>query len=162
MSNGNFTFTCQICEAAISRAQAEFVTEETFAFLPSLPNNLGEGAYCWPCFESHVREELNKYSDLLERAKDVNVFFSTQGKESRFIRRTEKPLHVKDCLDREETVLRLAFLAVLADKNTLVDVELSSTKVQNGKWKSSLWSGRGIPATVSEAALKRKYVGAPN
>jgi hypothetical protein len=153
---------CQICSTALSRSTTEFVDKETFAFLPALPAGVSAGAYCYTCFEAHVRQELDKYLEDVERAKNVNVFYTTQGKESRFIRRTEKPVQVKDCEDRDEAVLRLAFLAVLVNKNTLVDVELSSSKVHNGKWKYSLWSGRGVPASVTDAALNRRFVGAPN
>lgn len=162
MANNKSSLQCQVCAGSLAKSDAEFVHEDTFAFLPSLPAGITAGAYCFACFETHVRGELTKYEDQMERAKNVNVFFNTQGKESRFIRRTEKPIHVKDCVDRDEALLRLAFLAAGNGKNILVDVELTSSKVHNGKWKTSLWSGRGIPGDVSEAALNRRFVGAPN
>jgi len=96
-------------------------------------------------------------------AKNVNVFFASQSKESRFVRRIEKPIKVENCQDREEAVMRLAFLAIEANKNSIVDVDLVSMKVhKGGTWQSSLWSGRAIPADIDEAHLKRKYASAPN
>lgn len=151
---------CQTCSSALAKGDAEFVSEDTFAFLANPPSALG--AYCYTCYEAVVRPQIERYEEQMERAKDVNVFFNTQGKESRFIRRTEKPVHVSDCVDRDEALLRLAFLAAGLGKNTLVDVELNSTKILHGKWQTSRWSGKGIPSEVSEAALNRRFVGAPN
>lgn len=153
-------FACQICQCPMSKADAQFVDEETFSFLSRPPIALG--TYCTECFDSSVKPELDSYSEKMDRAKDVNVFFASQSKESRFVRRIERPVQVDDCRDRDEAVLRLAFLAVEAEKNSLVDVELTSTKVRNGSWQSSRWSGRGIPAEISESSLSRKFPGTPN
>ncbi len=99
---------------------------------------------------------------LMARARDVNVFYKSQGKESRFIRRTEKPIKVEGIPDRDEAILQLAVLAARAGFNTLLDVQLSTEKVQNGKWHSSIWSGTAIPASVDQAALDRRFINNPN
>lgn len=65
-------------------------------------------------------------------------------------------------MDRDDAILRLAFLAVQAGKNALVDVDLSSTKIKHGKWQTSRWHGRAIPAHIDPAALDRRFIGAPN
>lgn len=156
------TLNCQVCACDLEKSEALFVDEETFAFLRQLPTGVQLGIYCPVCFDKNVRAELDNYNDKLERAKNVNVFFLTQSKESRFVRRTEKPVTVKDCPDRDEVVLRLAFLAVEAGKNALVDVELSSAKVRNGRWQSSTWSGQAVPADITETALQRRFAGTPN
>ncbi|MBX3020090.1 MAG: hypothetical protein KF799_00310 [Bdellovibrionales bacterium] len=130
--------------------------------MKTVPAELGHDAYCSPCFEAQVVPVLEAYNQTLELAKDVNVFFRTQGKETRFIRRTEKPIQVRDCLDKDETVMRLAFMAAQAGFNALIDVDLSSEKVRNGGWQSSKWHGSAIPARVDEATLARKFISAPN
>lgn len=146
----------------MDKSEAQFVDEDSFGFLARLPEGVALGTYCNACFESHVRPELDKYEEKMEKARNVNVFFATQSKESRFVRRIEKPIKVENCQDRDEVVLRLAFLAVSNGKNALVDVDLSSSKVRNGGWQSSLWSGRAIPANIDESDLQRRFPGAPN
>jgi len=127
-----------------------------------LPQGLSIGSYCAPCFDAQVRPELDHYLAQLEQAKNINVFYVTQSKETRFVRRTEKPIRVENCRDEDEVVMRLAFLAVQANKNTIVDVDLTSVKIRNGAWQTSSWSGRAIPADVDERSLQRKFPGTPN
>jgi hypothetical protein len=43
-----------------------------------------------------------------------------------------------------------------------VDVALKSVKVHHGNWKNLLWSGIGIPASIDEESLLRKFPGTPN
>lgn len=155
-------FECLICATPLGKREVEFIDENTFLFLTALPAGLALGSYCVSCFDAHVRPEVETYQQKLDQAKNVNVFFLSQSKETRFVRRIEKPIKVENCQDREEAILRLAFLAVEANKNSLVDVDLSSTKVRNGGWQSSLWSGRAIPADIDEANLQRRYPGSPN
>src|SRR5687768_3347715 len=116
---------CHVCASSLHKSDAQFVDDETFSFLPKLPAGVSLGIYCNTCFDQHVRPALDDYNEKMERAKNVNIFYASQSRESRFVRRIEKPIHVTDCADREEVILRLAFLAVQADKNALVDVELS-------------------------------------
>ena len=151
--------TCTHCEGALCKACAQFTDELTFQFAEAPP---APGTYCPPCFDEHVGPRMAEYEDVLARAKDVNVFFRTQGKESRFIRRVEKPITVEECDDKDETVLRLAFKAASAGFNALVDVDLSSRKVIHGKWQTSKWKGTAVPAHVDPEQLKRRFAGSPN
>lgn len=155
-------FQCQKCECPLRKGEVEFVDENTFSFLSAPPTGVELGSYCIQCFDAHVRPEVDKYNEKLELAKNVNVFYSSQSKESRFVRRIEKPIKVEKCQDKDEAVLRLAFLAVQQNKNSIVDVDLNSIKVRNGSWQSSLWSGRAIPADIDERNLQRKFPGTPN
>lgn len=139
------------------------MNEEDFLYLRELPAELREhSTYCPTCYESKVGPVRDAYEETLERARDVNVFYRTQGKESRFIRRTEKPLRVTDCTDKDEVVMRLAFMAAQAGYNVLVDVDLDSEKVRNGGWQTSKWSGSGVPAKVDPEKLNRKFISSPN
>src|SRR5262249_21962800 len=147
---------------SLQKGGMTFVDENTFSFMNSPPDGVNFGSYCNPCFDEHVGPELDKYQQKMELAKNVNVFYSTQSKESRFVRRVEPPIKVENCEDREEVIMRLAFLAVQLDKNSIVDVDLKSTKVRNGAWQSSLWSGRAIPANIDDRSLQRKFPGTPN
>lgn len=86
----------------------------------------------------------------MELAKQIIVFDKSQGKESRLYKRHEKPIKVVDCPDREETVLRLAFMAVQAKYNAIIDLELRHRIVRNGSYKSTVWTGTAIPTHAQE------------
>lgn len=95
-----------------------------------------------------VEPEIVNYNDTMRKAKEVFIFYKSQGKESRTIRRAEAPLKVSDCPDREETLLRLAFLAAHANYNALVDINLTSKKVRNEGYQTLIWNGTAVPANV--------------
>ena len=71
--------------------------------------------------------------------------------------RNEKPLHVKNCSDKNETLLRLAFLAALSNFNTLLDVDITHKKVRDEVYQKTMWFGTGVPLKLNEKANK-KYV----
>ena len=150
---------CTLCAAALCKACAQFTDELTFTFAVDQP---AAGTYCPGCFDREVAPKIAEYEDVLSRARDVNVFYRTQGKESRFIRRIEKPIQVEECDDKDETVLRLAFLAARAGCNALVDVDLDSRKVIHGKWQTSKWRGTAVPAKVDPETLRRRFANSPN
>ena len=158
---GKKILKCQVCESALDRTEAKFVDEDTFSF-SKLLSGISLGSYCFHCFDERVEPELASYNAKMERAKNVNVFYLSQNKECRFVRRIEKPIKVENCLDRNEVILRLAFMAVEANKNLLVDVDFSSIKIRNGRWQTSRWSGRAIPAIIDEDKLKRRSMASPN
>ena len=78
-----------------------------------------------------------------------------QGKETRLISRKEKPYSVKDCADYNEAILRLAFFAVEAGFNSLLDVDLTSKKIIVAGYQSTVWSGTAVPANVADKKLMR-------
>ncbi len=144
---------CGLCLSSVCKSCARFLPSDAFAFQGNVPENLKCDTYCSSCFELVVVPKLDEYHQILERAKDVNVFFKAQSKESRFIRRVEKHIQVEDCSDRDEVVLKLAFIAALGGFNVILDVETTARKIHHGKWQSSIWSGRAIPALVDPKRL---------
>jgi hypothetical protein len=64
-------------------------------------------------------------------------------------RRSATVLKVEGCADREEALLRLAFLAVKANYNMLLDVDLTAEKVRNAGYQTSRWQAKGIPVHSS-------------
>ena len=99
------------------------------------------------CYNQGVGEKLHFYSETLAKAKNVDIFSKSQSKESRNIKRVESPIQVHECLDQEEALMKLAFIAAEKGFRTLVDVELRSKKVGAGKaYKKLIWLGSGIPA----------------
>lgn len=146
---------CGLCGDAVCKSCANFVEAESFSFYAQIPAELSHGVYCQSCFHATVMPAQEAYRELLERAREINVFLKNQGKETRLLKRVEKPVKVENCADREEAVLRLAFFAAQLGYNGLLDVELTSVKVREGSYQYLLWSGRGVPAAVRGDRLVR-------
>lgn len=138
--------TCNLCEEHVCKSCARFVDEDEFEYPTLLPENIQNKTLCVSCFSKEADPVIEEYKTVLEKAKVVDVYDIKQGSETGLIKRIEKPLRIQDCDDREETLLRLAFLAAQKGYSTIVDVNLKSKKVeQGGKYKKLMWSGSGVP-----------------
>jgi hypothetical protein len=122
---------------------------------PDLATSLPHSAYCPTCFDNHVAPIAAVYDQTVEKAKDILVYERSQGKETRFLKRTEKPVRVERCLDRPEALLRLAFYAAAAGYNGLIDVDIKSEKIRNGPYQTTLWSGTGIPTQIESRKIMK-------
>ncbi len=142
----NPLFSCGVCGNLICKNCAQFSDQEQFTYLTELPAALAHDVYCGPCFNKVVWPEIQSYDETMRQAKNMDIFFKDQGKETRLIRRKAKKIEVKDCLDRDSTILRLAFEAAKTGYDLLVDVELVSEKYRTGSYKKVKWSGSGVPA----------------
>jgi hypothetical protein len=142
---------CGLCHSATCKYCAHVMDPESFSFFKKNSEVLSHSVYCPTCFNAHVAEPLENYDRLLERAKNIDVFFKTQGKETRLVKRTVKPIVIEECFDRDELILRLAFFAAEAGFNAVVDIDLASEKVgAGGSYKKLKWRGVGTPANISE------------
>lgn len=147
----NPKFECGICKTAICKNCAQFVEAGQFSFLATVPLELSHNAYCGSCFDEKVGPELAHYNELLEKAGQVFVFYKTQNKETRSLRRNEDPIHINDCDDKDETLLRLAFRAAQEGFNTLIDVVITShKKIDSDGYQKSVWQGVGVPTLLNE------------
>lgn len=144
---------CGPCQTPVCKYCAQFIDADTFSFFPTLPEDLKHEVYCNSCYDAKVAPHKELYEKTMAAAKEIQVFNITQGKETRFIRRNEKPVKVVDCPDYEEAVLRLAFFAALAGYNAIVDLDLSSKKYKDGTRQTTKWSGSAVPAQVESRKL---------
>lgn len=145
---------CGLCKNAVCKKCANFVAEDAFSFLTKVSNELLHQVYCHSCFEEKVNSQLQSYQEQLEKARQVIVYDKKQTKETRLIKRSEEPLKVLGCRDREETLLRLAFLAVQKKYNALLDVEITSSSHREGSYLITRWQGSGVPTTLNPDKLK--------
>lgn len=159
---GSNSLHCTLCGVALCKRCAQFAGEDVVEWLEPMPAHFHAGVFCSSCFERQVAGELAAYQETLALAEQVNVFYKSENRQSRFVRRQEKPLRVEGCLDRESTLLKLAFRAAQQGFNLLVDVEMTCEKVRLEGWQTSKWKGSGIPAHVDPAQLERRFVGTPN
>ena len=150
------TLICGICTESICKGCTQFLEPEQFAFRKILPEALKFSTYCGTCYNLTIEPALAAYEATLEKARQVSLFYKDQARETRRMSRIETPIRVEKCLDKNETILRLAFIAVEKDFNTLVDVDLVSTKVKKGNYQHSVWDGTAIPVRLESEKLKRK------
>ncbi len=142
------TLKCDLCQNSCCKDCTIFIDEDVFELVSMLPAKIYDKGLCSNCFNTEASPIIEEYKEILEKAKLVNVYDTDQTQETYKMPRHEKPLFIPECDDREETLLRLAFLAAQRGFNTLVDVDLQATKSkQPGTYKKHVWSGRGIPLT---------------
>src|SRR4051794_26778382 len=101
-------FECGSCQKSVCKKCAQVVREDSFSFLDKIPADIVHRTYCGVCFDAQVAPALEAYQHEMKRAREVIVYFRHQNEESRLIKRSEKPIVVSDCADRDETLLRLA------------------------------------------------------
>ena len=145
---------CEVCYEPICRTCLQRVDEATFMFQPKLPEILTHNVYCQLCYDEHVAPRLETYNEVLTRAKEV--FFITLSFRGFLptLKKAKTEISVKDCTDRDETIMRLAFLAAEAGYNSIIYGEVTSQKVRDNAYQTSRWSGHGLPAIVDEAKLR--------
>ncbi len=148
---------CELCENALCRDCVLSPPGGSFALLKEVPGELTHAIYCRFCFDEKVQPALTRYEETLEKAKQVSVFFVTQRKEVPLIKKSKVTLRIKECIDRDETILRLAFLAANEGFNALIDTEVAYQKVRNHAHQKTLWSGSGVAAEIDEAKLDRQF-----
>ncbi len=136
---------CEVCANALCKKCVVILPKESFSFLETIPEDLRHKNYCGSCYDEKVAPELTLYRRTFYQAKKVNVFVKGQGEEIRLMSQNQKPLKVVDCVDKDETLLRLAFLAARAGFNTLVNVDISHKKVRNEGYQTTKWQGSGVP-----------------
>jgi len=149
---------CEVCAEWVCRDCVQTIEENAFAFLQKVPEILSHQSYCQLCFDQHVVPAADSYREVLERAKLVYFFFASQKRAIPLIKKAKDRIYVKDCLDRDETVLRLAFQAAEQNHNAVIEAEVVGAKVRNHAYQTSRWSGEGIAATVDADKMERSFI----
>jgi hypothetical protein len=141
-------FVCGHCQEPVCKKCKQAFAKDRFAFLDPIPLELTHKAYCVNCYNRHIEPALEKYENTVARAKAVMVFHKGLGEETRLMSRTEKLLRIEGCLDKNEALLRLAFLAASAGFNALLDVDVSAEKLRNAGYQTTKWHASGVPTTL--------------
>ncbi len=138
---------CEICHSLLCKNCAQFLDASVFSFLKNVPEDLAHPSYCGLCYDAKVAPALESYSEVMERAREVGVFYKNERNLPPH-RRSNKMLSVQNCPDRKETLLRLAFFAAEQSCNALVNVDLRSKKIIIGGYQKTFWNGAGFSAHV--------------
>lgn len=124
-----------------------------FSLMESIPADLNHTVYCRFCYDGKIEPQVLKYDETLARAKEVFIFFKTQKKEIPLVKKTKEIMKVEKCGDRDETILRLAFMSALKNFNAVIETDVNYAKIRNEGYQTTNWSGTGIAAQVDEAKL---------
>lgn len=141
---------CGLCHVNLCKKCEHFVEPDSFAFMEKVHRDFTLGHYCPECFDERIQPQVEKYAELMERAKHIYIFFSTSKNPHTLIKKSNKPLRLSNCRDRDETILRLGFRAAEQGYNAVVEVEVE--RIQNQR---NFWEGRGVPAHIDAAKHAR-------
>jgi hypothetical protein len=147
-------FHCDLCQNRVCKSCVEYLDEGTFSFLEVIPKELSHTRYCTSCYDLQVSPALETYNETIERAKGLFIFFVTQKKAIPLLKRSKEKIQISQCKDRDETILRLAFLAAQRGFNSVIEVEVTATKIRNAGYQKSSWSGSGYPAEINADKMK--------
>ena len=123
--------------------------------MAEVPEELQKTTFCITCYQTKIIDEIDSYNADLKKAKDILVFDKDQGKETRMIKRLEDPLVVTDCLDQKEVMMTLAFRALRAGFNGIIDFEAKAIRDRNGSYQKVTWQGTAIPAHIDVDKLPK-------
>lgn len=149
------TLQCGVCEDPVCKSCSHFLEEGSFSFLPEVPAELKHTFYCPACTDAHVAPAQERYDALMDQARETMIFFMTQKRALPILKKSIDRVRVDACPDRDETILRLAFLAVEKGFNSVIEVEVDSKKVRNAGYQTSTWRGTGLPADVDLGKVER-------
>jgi hypothetical protein len=150
-------YECVECENPVCKPCSESLSDPLFVSLEQIPEASVAGRFCGQCFDRDLAPRIEAYRATMEAAKQVFVFFKTQRKHIPLIRKAKVMVKVDECIDRDETILRLAYYAAKEEYNAIVDVDVDGKKVRAaGSTKTATWKGSGFPALVDAAKVNRQ------
>jgi hypothetical protein len=121
--------------------------------MKNIPAELAHTEYCLTCFAVKIQPELRDYKELMKRASEVFILDKPERKAPMVLRKHKHLLRVEDCPDREETMLRLAFLAAELGFNSVIKVNIEHRKVRNAGYQKLLWTGTGLAVDLDGRKL---------
>ncbi len=148
-------YQCGCCNETLCKSCVQFMPDDAFQFMTHKPVEISHNYYCNVCFDNNVVTALSTYEEIAERAKNLSVFDSSQGKETRFIRRIEKPIKIESGSDEQEVTMRLAYMAAERNFNAIVDMNIKAVKVRDGAYQTMAYTGTAVPANVDPRKLMK-------
>lgn len=150
------TLECGACHDTICKSCAEFTDDSTFELMMTVPAELSHTTYCSRCFDATVAPALEKYREISERAKNVQVYFNNQGKETRLLKRKKDDrLKVENVGDRDLALMKMAYAAADRGFDGLIDVGVTSKKVRVGGYQTLTWAGEGMMCDLSAGYIPK-------
>ncbi len=122
--------------------------------MQKVPAILEKEIFCPSCFDKDVLPLAQDYQAKEQAAHNLTYFSKIQSKETRLMSRKEPAITIKDCHDRQEVILKLAFMTVEMNFNSMIDVDTVSEKLRNGGYQTLRWSGSAVPVNLDLEKLE--------
>jgi hypothetical protein len=148
--------TCGLCQSSVCKGCVEVLQAEAFSFMKERPQELIHNHYCSVCYATKVQPAIRSYNEIMKQAKEVFIIDKPRRQPLPILKRSAETLLVEDCLDREETVLRLAFMAAERGFNAVIKAKVVYRKVRNAGYQKMLWQGTGFPAVLQGDKLAKQ------
>jgi hypothetical protein len=142
------TLKCGICQDPLCRACIECLDDDAVSLMSVIPPELTHRSYCPNCYAQKVEPQIRAYEEIVEKAEDINLFYIKEGKATRLMKRMEKPFQVNNCRDKNQAIMRLAYLAAKSNFNTLIDIDISVVRTRINSYKTSIWQGSAVPTNL--------------
>jgi hypothetical protein len=149
--------TCGLCKKVVCKNCEEFLEPDYFSFWEKPDQNLLLAHFCAECFCETIGPIKEKYDSILNLAKEINIFFAADPHPPHPIRKHHKLVSIKDCVDRDESILRLAFRAVELGYNSLMQVTTTAKQVRNHAHQKNVWDATGLPAEIDLEKYFKRY-----
>jgi hypothetical protein len=148
---------CGLCGQSICRGCEISLEEGAFSFLAEVKPELEHLHYCQACHASTVEPELEAYNAMKAQARGVFFFFDTRKQQIPTLKKSREKIEVKACVDRNETILRLGFIAAQQGYNAVINAQVVATQMRDHGYQKTNWSGVGYPAMVDGDRLDRHF-----
>ena len=150
------THACGQCLKPLCKTCTKFVESSLFFLMAKLPEELSRGRYCSNCYEGRIQPALEKYRSIAALAKSVYIVDRPHRRSLPVTRQTNSPIKVEDCKDREESLLRLAFIAAEAGYNAVLKVKVGAKKIRNEGYQKMSWHASGFAAEINSAWFEKR------
>jgi hypothetical protein len=154
--NQGASLNCGLCKGLVCKSCVEFIQADAFSFMTKLPEELTHSNYCLFCYSTHIQPAIRTYNQTMKRAKDIIIIDKPSRKPLPILDRSVEPLLVDGCPDREETVLRLGFMAAERGYNAVIKANIAYKKVRNAGYQKMIWQGTGFPANLDAPKLEKQ------
>jgi len=141
-------FVCPLCSTLSCKNCVSFTPASAFSFMKRIPTELSHPRYCSNCFATAISPALENYRETMARAKKVYIVERPPRKPLPILKRSTESLSVRDCTDRKETIMRLAFQSAALGFNAVVKVKVAYEKVRNAGYQKMMWHGTGSPVEL--------------
>ena len=150
-------FHCPLCQVPVCGKCGVEPPRGAFQLKENAAPELKHLHYCPKCYTDRVEPEVAQYAETLNLAREVFVFFVTQRKGIPLLKKAKETIRVADQEDRDESILKLAFMAAERGYNAIIETDVKAVKKRNEGWQSNVWGGTAIPAQVDPAKMERQY-----
>ncbi len=114
---------------------------------------------CPDCYEFTYTPLYQKFLEDMQMAQNMPIWPKTYRGKIPILNQSSQEVHIKECADKKEVVLKLAFQAVELNMNALKDVNVAYEKRRNHGYQKMIYSGtaKAIMADHSKLIDENKY-----